>query len=120
MVKIFNREQAVWLGLVAAAAQVLLAFGLDVTSTVQAWVTAAIVFVFAVVTAVRSGDGVVALVTGVGVALFQLLAVFGLHWTADRQQALLAALTVIASFFVRQNVAAPAGPEVSPPGKLVA
>ncbi len=120
MTKLFGREQVAWLALVAAAVQVLLSFGLDVTATVQVWVTAAIVFVFAVANAVRMHDGIVALVTGITVALFDLLAVFGLDWTADRQQALLAAITVIAGFFVRSKVTNPVPADVSPPNKLVA
>jgi hypothetical protein len=118
MTKIFSRDQVAWLGLVTAAVQVLLAFGIDVTSTWQVWITAAIVFAFGVVNAIRMHDGAVAFVSAVALALFNLLAAYGLHWTSDTQQALLGALAVIVAFFVRSQVVNPVPP--SPAGKFSA
>jgi hypothetical protein len=120
MTKLFGRDQVAWLALVTGIVQVFLAFGVDLTSTVQVWVTAAIVFVFAVINAIKVHDGAVALVSGVVLALFNLLAAFGLHWTSDHKQALLAALAVVVGFFVRSQVTNPIPASVSPAGKLVA
>jgi hypothetical protein len=120
MTKLFGRDQVAWLALVTGAVQVLLQFGVDLTTTWQVWITAAVVFVFAVVNAIKVHDGSVALVSGVVLALFNLLAVFGLHWTSDHQQALLAALAVVVGFFVRSQVTNPVPASVSPAGVLVA
>ena len=72
------------------------------------------------INAIRVHDGAVALVSGVVLALFNLLAAFGLHWTSDHQQALLGALAVVVGFFVRSQVTNPIPASVSPAGVLVA
>jgi hypothetical protein len=118
-VKIFGRELAVWLATVAAVEQVVTAYGFDVNGHVQGIVTAVIVFVFGVYTAVRVGDGVIAMATGVATALFSLFAAFNLDWTAHTQSFWIAAITAVLGFFVRTQVVAPVPPAVSPPGKLV-
>jgi hypothetical protein len=119
MVRIFGRELTVWLAVIAAVFQVVTSFGFDVNGHVQGVVTAVVVFVFAVVVAVRSGDGIVALVTGVATALFSLFAAFNLEWSPQRQGYVIAALTVLVGFWVRDRVTSPTPPAVSPPGKLV-
>jgi hypothetical protein len=118
-VKIFGRELAVWLATLAAVFQVATSFGFNVSGHTQGIVTAVVVFVFAVAVAVHSGDGIIALVTGVVTALFSLFAAFGLNWTADQQGYLIGAITVVLGFFVRTQVTSPVPPAVSPPGKLV-
>jgi hypothetical protein len=119
MVKIFGRELAAWLALIAAVIGVLTAFGFNVDSHVQGWVTAGVVFVFAVAAAVALHDGIIALVTGVTTALFSLFAAFGLEWPADKQAYVVGLITVILGFFVRTQATAPVGAEASPSGKLV-
>lgn len=119
--KIAGRELASWLAVVAAVAQVATAYGLDVDGHVQGIVTAIIVFVFGVVTAIAAHDGIVATVNGVLAALFALFVAFGLEVSAQDQALWYNAATVLLTFFfVRPNVGAPVGPEVSPSGKLVA
>lgn len=120
MVRIFNRELAVWLATVAAVFQVVTSYGFDASGHVQGIVTAVVVFVFGVYTAVKTGGGIVALVTGIMTALFSLFAAFNLDWTAGKQTFWIAAATAVLGLFVRTQVTAPVGPEVSPPGKLVA
>lgn len=117
--KLFGREQAVWLALVAGLFQVLTAYGLDLNGRWQAGVTAFVVFVFAVVLAVRSGDGLIAMASGVVVAAGSLVTGLGLDWAAEHQANVLALITVFGSFWLRGKVTAPVGPGVSPPGKLV-
>lgn len=120
MVKIFGRELAVWLATIAAAFQVALAYGFDVSGHVQGIATAVVVFVFGVYTAIKAHDGIVALATSVFQAGVVLFAAFGLHMSADDQAIWINGLTAVLSFFlVRPNVTAPVGPEVSPAGKLV-
>lgn len=119
-VKIWGREQAAWLMVVASAFQVLMSYGLDADGKVQGIVTACVVFLFSVVTAVRNGDGIVAVVSGVAVALFALFAAFGWEWSAEAQTNWLALITVGLGFFQRQLTTSPTPASVSPPGKLVA
>lgn len=119
MVKIFGRELAAWLALIAAGFGILTSFGFNVDNHVQGVVTAIVVFVFAVVAAVALHDGIIALATGIATAGFSLLAAFGLEWPADKQAYLIGAVTVILGFFVRTQATAPVPPVVSPSGKLV-
>lgn len=118
--KIFHRELAVWLATIAAVFQVVTAYGFDVNGHVQGIVTAVVVFVFGAYTAVKTGGGIVAMVVGIMNALFALFAAFNLDWTAGKQAFWIAAVTAVLGLFTRTQVIAPVGPEVSPPGKLVA
>lgn len=118
--KIFGREIAVWLATVAAVFQVLTSYGFDVDGHFQGIATAIVVFAFAVVVAVHTGDGIIALATGVVTALFSLFAAFGLNWPADQQGYIIGAITAVLGFFVRGKVVNPVPASVSPPGKLVA
>ncbi len=119
-VKIFGREQAAWLALVASAFQVLTGYGFDADGHVQGIVTAVVVFVFAVALAVTHGDGIVAMASGVAVAAFSLFAAFGWDWSAEHQANVLSLITVVGSFFLRQLITSPVPASVSPPGKLTA
>lgn len=118
--KIFGREQALWLALVTGVVGVLTAFNIGVDPHVQGWVTAVIVFVFAVVNAIRLHDGLNALVTGIATSLFSLFAAFGLDWSSETQAKVLGALVLIVGFITRQVSTNPVPATVSPAGKLVA
>ena len=120
IMRIFGRELAVWLATVAAVFQAAMSFGLDVDGHVQGIATAIVVFVFGVVTAIRSGDGIIAMATGVVTALFSLFAAFNLEWSPERQGYIIGALTLILGFWVRDRIVASVPASVSPPGKLVA
>lgn len=117
--KIFGREQVAWLALVAAAFGVLTALGFHFDDHVQGAVAAIVVFVFGVVNAIRMGDGIVALATGVATAAFSLFAAFGLEWPADKQSYYIGVITIIVGFFTRNHVDNPVPATVSPPNKLV-
>lgn len=106
-VKIFGREQAVWLALVAGVFQVVSAYGFDADHKFQGWATAVVVFVFAVYVAVRSGEGILALASGVVVAAGSLFTSFGLDWQAEHQANILGLITVVGSFFLRKHLVAP-------------
>lgn len=118
--KIFGRELAVWLAVIAAVFQVVTSFGLDRDGHFQGIATAIVVFVFGVYTAIRSGDGIIAMATGVVTALFSLFAAFNLEWSAERQGYIIGAITLLLSFWVRGKIVASVPASVSPPGKLVA
>jgi len=117
--KIFGRELAVWLATIAAVFQVVTSFGFDLDGQWQGIVTAVIVFVFGVVTAIRSHDGIIAMATGVVTALFSLFAAFNLDWSPERQGYIIGAITLILGFWVRDRVTSPVPASVSPAGKLV-
>ena len=118
--KIFGREQGLWLGLIAGVVGVLTGFGIDVSPHVQGIVTAGVVFVFGVVNAVRLHDGLNALVSHVTLALFSLLAAFGLNWSDHKQALILGSLALVTGFITRQLSTSPVTAGVSPAGKLVA
>jgi len=118
--KLWGREQAVWLALIAAVFQVLMGHGLDLDGKVQGILTAVVVCAFAVAVAVRNADGIIAAATGVAVALFALFAAFGWEWSAEHQANVIALITVAGGFVMRQLTTSPTPATVSPPGKLVA
>lgn len=118
--KILGREQAMWLGLVAGVVGVLTGFGIQVPEHTQGIVTAVIVFAFGVYNAVKLHDGLNALVSHITVALFSLLAAFGLNWDDHKQALILGGLALVAGFVTRQLSTNPVPANVSPAGKLVA
>lgn len=117
--KIFGREQATWLGLVAGGVGVLTGFGVEVDPHVQGIVTAVIVFAFGVYNAVRLHDGLNAFVSHTALALFSLLAAFGLNWSDHKQALILGGLALVTGFVTRQLSTNPIPASVSPAGKLV-
>lgn len=117
-VRLFGRELVVWLATIAAVFQVATSYGFDVSGHVQGIVTAVVVFVFAVITAVHVHDGIIALATGVLNALFSLFMAFDLNVSADVQGFWVAAVTAVLGFFVRTQVTSPVPATVSPAGKL--
>jgi hypothetical protein len=117
--KIFGREQAMWLGLVAGVVGVLTGFGIQVPEHAQGIVTAVIVFAFGVYNAVKLHDGLNALVSHVALALFSLLAAFGLNWSDHKQALVLGGLALVTGFITRQVSTNPVPANVSPAGKLV-
>lgn len=120
MGKIYGREPAAWLALVAAVWGVLSAFGIGFSAETQSVVTAAIAAVLGVVVAVQVGDGLLAAFNGIVVAAVSLVSHFALHWSAEEQAAKVGALTLLIAWFVtRPNVTAPVPADVSPPGVLV-
>jgi UDP-N-acetylmuramyl pentapeptide phosphotransferase/UDP-N-acetylglucosamine-1-phosphate transferase len=117
--KIFGREQATWLGLVAGVVGVITGFGVNVDPHVQGYLTAGIVFVFGVYNAIKLHDGLNALVSHTAVALFSLLAALGLDWSSTKQAVILGSLALITGFITRQLSTNPFPANVSPAGKLV-
>lgn len=106
-VKLFGREPAAWLSLIAVAVKLSAAFGLDVTADQQAAINAVAAALMGVLIAALVHDGVGAAVIGFAQAALALAVGFGLDWSAERQAVVLAAATVVVGMWDRTQVTAP-------------
>ncbi|PSK57066.1 hypothetical protein B0E38_02597 [Streptomyces sp. 111WW2] len=112
-VKIFGREPSVILGAVAVVVQFVSAFVIDVDQNTQTAINAvaAAVVGFAVAYMVKD-EGTFASFVGLGQAALALGMNLGLDWSADKQAAAMAALTIAGQFWlVRDRVTAPVSRE---------
>lgn len=105
--KILGREPAVWAGLVAVAVQFVSAFWVNVDADTQTAINVTASALLGLIVAVMVRDGVVAALTGFAQAALALGMNLGLDWSADRQAAWMAFITVAAQAFVRTQVTAP-------------
>jgi hypothetical protein len=106
---IFGREPSVILGAVAVAVQFVSAFVVNVDQDTQTAINAvaAAVVGFAVAYMVKD-EGIFASFVGLGQAALALGMNLGLDWSADRQAAAMAVLTIVGQFWlVRDRVTAP-------------
>lgn len=110
--KILGREPAVLWGLVATLAQaVLLLFNLD--AGVQGAANAVLLAVAGFLTAASvSVDAALPALTGLLKAVFALVLAFGVDLPSATQVAILAVVTAVGAFFVRQNVSAKVQPKL--------
>jgi hypothetical protein len=106
MPKLFGREPALWLALVAVGVKLLTAFGLDVSTNQQAVINAAAAAIVGLIVAVLVHDGVSAAVLGLVQAGIALAVGFGLHWSADQQAVVMSAAAALVAMFVRTQVTA--------------
>ncbi|MFF1358738.1 hypothetical protein [Streptomyces sp. NPDC058297] len=104
---LLNREPAVWAGLVAVAVQFVSAFAVNVSADVQTGVNVAAAALLGLLVALKVHDGQVAALTGFAQAALALGLNLGLDWSADKQAAAMAIITVVAQAFVRTQVTAP-------------
>lgn len=117
MPKIFGREPALWLALVAVLVKVLSAFWGHVNVDQQAVINAAAAAAVGLIVAAMVGDGIVAAVLGFVQAVIALAVGFGLHLSSDRQALLMSLATVIVAMFTRTQVVAPVAARPLPLGK---
>jgi nicotinamide riboside transporter PnuC len=106
MPRIFGREPALWLALVAVAVKLATAFGLDVSSDQQAVINACAAAIVGLVVAVMVHDGISAAVLGLVQAGLALAVGFGLDWSADQQAVVMSAAAALVGMFVRTQVTA--------------
>lgn len=106
--KIFGREPALWLGLVAIVVKVVSAFGLDVSADQQAWINAVAAALVGLALAVVAGDAIGAAVLGFVQAALALAVGFGLDWSAEQQAVALSLAAAVVAMFDRTQVTAPA------------
>lgn len=107
MPKIFGREPALWLSLVAIAIQTVSAFVIDVSADQQAWINAAAAAVVGLAVAVMTGDGVVAGILGLAQAALALAVGYGLDWSTSQQGIAMALVAAVVGMFTRTQVTAP-------------
>ncbi len=120
MGKIYGRDPATWLALLAALWGLASAFGFDFDPQLQSVVTAVVAAVLGVVVAIQVGDGLIAALNGLVVAAVSAVSYFALDWSAEEQAVRVGAITLLIAWFAtRPNVTAPVPPSVSPPGVLV-
>lgn len=107
MPKLFGREPALWLALVAVGVKLATAFGLDVSSDQQAVINAVAAAVVGLIVAILVHDGVSAAILGLAQAVLALAVGFGLDWSADQQAVVMSAAAALVGMFVRTQVTAP-------------
>lgn len=104
---LFGREPAVWAGIAAVVVQFVSAFVVDVSQDTQTAVNAAAAALLGLIVAFKVADGQLAALTGFAQAALALGMNLGLDWSADKQAAYMAIITVVAQAFVRTQVTAP-------------
>jgi hypothetical protein len=105
--KIFGREPALWLALVAVAVKLSTAFGLDLSNGQQATVNAIAAALVGLLVAVSTHDGIGAAVIGFLQAGVALAIGFGLHWDPEQQATVMSFAAALVAMFVRTQVTAP-------------
>ncbi|WP_327259928.1 hypothetical protein [Streptomyces sp. NBC_01240] len=110
--KIFNREPAVLLGLVAVLVKLVAAFGVEVSGEQQAVINAVAAAAVGVTLAVMAHDGVGAALVGFIQAAVALAVGFGLDWSAEQQAVVLSVAAAVVAMWDRTQITAPvpAGP----------
>lgn len=107
MPKIFGREPALWLALVAVLVKVSAAFGLDVSVDQQALVNAVAAAVVGLIVAAMVHDGVGAALLGAVQAVVALAVGLGLNWSADQQAVVMSLVAAAVAMWTRTQVTAP-------------
>lgn len=112
--KILGREPAVFWGLVATVAQALLLL-LDLDPGVQGAANAVLLGIAGFLTAASvSVDAALPALTGLLKAAFALILALGVDLPSTTQVAILAVVTAVGAFFVRQQVVAKVQPSLRP------
>lgn len=106
--KLFGREPAVWLGLVAVAVQFLVAWGVDFSGEQQAGINAVATLVMGLAVAVASArDQIVPAAAGLLVGVLQLAVAFGWDLSQEKITTAGALLTGVLALWLRTQVTAP-------------
>lgn len=108
--KIFGREPAVLLALVAAAIKMIAAFWIDLTIDQQAIINALVAAIVGCVVAITVKDGIVAALLGTAQAILALAIGFGLDVSAENQAVIMSFVGLALGMFERTQVVAPVPP----------
>lgn len=112
--RIFGREPALWLALIAVAVKLSTAFGLDLSSDEQAVVNATAAALVGLIVAAMVHDGIGAAVLGLVQAAVALAVGFGLHWAPEQQAVVLSFAAALVAMWTRTQVQAPVPPVARP------
>lgn len=104
--RIFGREPAVLLALVAVLVKLGAAFGVNVSGEQQAVINAVAAAAVGVTLAVMVSDGVGAAVVGFIQAAVALAVGFGLDWSAEQQAVVLSVAAAVVAMWDRTQVTA--------------
>lgn len=105
--KIFGREPAAWLGLVAILIKLFSAFVIAVGPDVQAWINAAAAAAMGLAVAYLTKDGVIAAILGFAQSAIALAVGLGAGLDTTEQALLLSALSMAIAGYDRTQVTAP-------------
>jgi hypothetical protein len=112
--KIFGREPALWLAVVAAAVQLVAYWVFPLTDAQQGVINAVATALFGTITAFAvSAEKGVPFLLGLLQALIALALAFGLKLDPGAQVAIMAFATTVASFITRTQVVAPVPPSAT-------
>jgi hypothetical protein len=112
--KIFGREPAAWLALIAVAVKLSTAFGLDLTDGQQAVINAVAAALVGLLVAFSVHDGIGAAALGFVQAALALAVGFGLRWSPDQQAVAMSFVSVVVAMWTRTQVTAPVQPVTRP------
>jgi hypothetical protein len=112
--KIFGREPAAWLALIAVAVKLSTAFGLDLTDGQQATINAVAAALIGLLVAFTVHDGIGAAAVGFVQAALALAVGFGLHWSPDQQAVVMSFVSAVVAMWTRTQVTAPVPPVSKP------
>lgn len=105
--KLFGREPALILSLIAIVVKVVSAFAIEVNAEQQAWINAVAAAAVGLILAVMANDAVGAAVLGFVQAVVALAVGFGLDWSADKQAVFMSLAAAVVAMFDRTQVTAP-------------
>ncbi|WP_354643838.1 hypothetical protein [Kitasatospora camelliae] len=106
--KIWGREPALWLALIAVLVKLGAAFGLHVTPDQQAAINAVAAAAAGLIVAYLAHEGgIAAAALGLIQAAASLAVGFGLDWSADQQAVVMSAAAAIAAMWTRTQVTPP-------------
>jgi hypothetical protein len=112
--KIFAREPAAWLALIAVAVKLSTAFGLDLTDGQQAVINAVAAALVGLLVAFSVHDGIGAAAVGFVQAALALAVGFGLHWSPEQQAVVMSFVSALVAMWTRTQVTAPVQPVTRP------
>jgi hypothetical protein len=115
--KIFGREPAVILGIIAAGLNLASAYVLHWDDSKMAAVNAVIAIGLGFAIAVFTKDSLLAVGLGFAQAIFAVSASFGFNISGDRQSAIMAVLNVVLALFNRQATEPDPHPSLTPEHK---
>lgn len=105
--KIFGREPALILTLIAVALKTGAAFGLEVSGEQQAVINAVAAAGVGLLIAFMASDGIGAAILGFVQAVIALAVGFGADWSAEQQAIVLSLAAAVVGMFDRTQVTAP-------------